>query len=114
MDLNVSTTKIYLTLLGQVSTQTTSYQSDEEMEAASNDEQNSRQPSTGELVREHQYSPSPTNTAESNSGSAAVSASALTPEEAQARKAMRQRKVLEWMIAVLCMSSSFASATIDQ
>ena len=106
--------KYPLTLLNQVATQTTSYKSDEEMEDASNDEQNSRPPSIGEPDRGDQHSSSLTNTAESSSASVAVSESTLTPEEEQTRKAMRQRRVLEWMIAVLCMSASFTFTTIDQ
>lgn len=106
MDLMSLQHEFALTLLDQVSTQTTSYKSDEEIEDASNNEQNSRQPSIGEPDRGYQDSPTLPNTAESSRGSTTVSAPTLTPEEEQARKAMRQRKVLEWMIAVLCMSSS--------
>ena len=102
-----------LTLLNQVAAQTYLYKSDEEMEDAPMDEQNSRQPSIGERDRGYQYTSSLTNTAESSNGSSALSALTLTPEEEQIRKAMRQREVLERMIAVLCMSSSSTSITID-
>ena len=111
MDLMSLQHEFALTLLDQVSAQTTPHKFDEEIEDASNNEQNSRQPSIGEPDRGYQHSPS---TAESSRGSIAVSTPTLSPEEEQTRKAMRQRKVLEWMIAVLCMSSSLTSATIDQ
>lgn len=92
--------------MNQVAAPTTSHKFDEGMEDASQDEQNPRQPSVGDLDRGHQFISSLGNSAESSSSSIAMSVSILTPKEEQRRKAMRQRKVLEWMIAVLCMSYS--------
>ena len=97
-------------MLNQVAAPTTLYKFDVEMEGASNDEQTSNQPSIGKPDPGQQYIQSLKKSTESITSSISVSASTLTPEEGQRRKAMRQRRVLEWMIAVLCMSSSLTPA----
>jgi hypothetical protein len=84
------------------------------MDDTSNNEQYSRRTSIGGPDHGEQHIPNLENGGESGGGSVAASISTLNPEEEQRRKAMRQRKVLEWMVSILCMSSSLISAAIDQ